>query len=56
MIRGAQKTPSLRVQMEDAGLYLKNIIYLVGGFNPSEKICSSKWVYLPQIGVKIKNI
>ena len=27
---------------------------LVGGFNPSWKICSSKWVHLPQVGMKIK--
>ena len=29
---------------------------LLRGFNPSEKIWSSKWVHLPQIGMKIKNI
>ena len=28
---------------------------LVGGFNPSEKICSSKWESFSQVGVKIKN-
>ena len=28
---------------------------LVGGFNPSEKY-ESKWVHLPQVGMKIKHI
>ena len=31
----------------------QNGIYLVVGFNPLEKY-SSKWVHLPQVGVKIK--
>ena len=30
-------------------------IFLVGGFNPSEKY-ESHWVHLPQIGMQIKNI
>ena len=30
-------------------------VFLVGGFNPSEKY-ESKWVHLPRIGLKIKNV
>ena len=50
-------TPKKRWYPSDDSLNNQYTPYLFGGFNPSEKICSSKWVHLPQIvGVKIKKM